>query len=178
VSSKIVKNFEKIIEDAMYYFGESVKCFDTPVRINATLFFAPFAPPCEADAHRRNGDRYPCVPACPNPQGPLYLKARSKPMRTYSSRDDKKDFIDAGASGVLPQGKTMTLHERLAVGAKVVELEKQGKFEEAKRLHDTIPIQPYLVKFYKDHLGLEALLKTGWNFAAAVEEYGPEFLTR
>jgi hypothetical protein len=72
----------------------------------------------------------------------------------------------------------MTLHERLAVGAKVVELEKLGKFEEAKCLHNTIPIQPYLIKFYKDHLGLEALLKTGWNLAAAVEEYGSEFLTR
>jgi hypothetical protein len=75
-------------------------------------------------------------------------------------------------------GKIMTLHERLAVGVKVVELEKQGKFEEANRLHNTIPIRPYLVKFYKDHLGLEALLKTEWNLAAAVEEYGPEFLTQ
>jgi hypothetical protein len=24
---------------------------------------------------------------------------------------------------------------------------------------------PYLAKFYKDHLGLDALLKTGWNLS-------------
>jgi hypothetical protein len=75
----------------------------------------------------------------------------------------------------MPQ--TMTLHERLAVGAKVVELEKQGKFAEAKRLHNTLPIQPYLAKFLKDHIGLEALLKSGLNLTGAEAEYGPEFLS-
>jgi hypothetical protein len=78
----------------------------------------------------------------------------------------------------MPQAQTMTLHERLAVGAKVVELEKLGKFEEAKRLHNTIPIQPYLAKFLKDHIGLEALLKSGLNLAEAEAKYGSGFLSR
>jgi hypothetical protein len=72
----------------------------------------------------------------------------------------------------------MTLGEKLDTIVKTVELEKQGKFEEAECLHKTVPIAPYLVKFYKDHLGLEALLKTGWNLSEAVEEYGPTFLTK
>jgi hypothetical protein len=73
-------------------------------------------------------------------------------------------------------GKTMTLSEKLSVGVKVVELEKQGKLEEAKLLHATIPMVPYMAKFFKDHLGLEELLKTDWNLSEAVEEYGPDFL--
>ncbi|GHU66808.1 hypothetical protein FACS189447_08310 [Spirochaetia bacterium] len=78
----------------------------------------------------------------------------------------------------MQNNQTMTLHEKLDTGMKVIELEKQGKFEEAEKLHKQIPMAPYLVKFYKDHLGLDALLKTGWNFSEAVAEYGPEFLSR
>jgi hypothetical protein len=78
----------------------------------------------------------------------------------------------------MPQAQTMTLHEKLATGVKVVELEKQGKIEEAERLHKTIPMAPYLVKFYKDHLGLDALLKTEWNLSEAIKEYGSDFLAK
>jgi hypothetical protein len=72
----------------------------------------------------------------------------------------------------------MTLGEKLDLRIKSLELEKQGNFDEAERLQKQIPIAPYLLKFYKDHLGLDALLKTGWNLSEAVEEYGPEFLSQ
>jgi hypothetical protein len=72
----------------------------------------------------------------------------------------------------------MTLHEKLQIGAKSRELRKQGKFEEADELEKQIPMAPYLARFYKKHLGLDALLKTGWNLSEAVAEYGPEFLSR
>jgi hypothetical protein len=72
----------------------------------------------------------------------------------------------------------MTLSEKLDTVVKTVELEKQGKLAEAKKLHNEIPMAPYLAKFYKDHLGLDALLQTGWNLSEAVEEYGPDFLSR
>jgi hypothetical protein len=72
----------------------------------------------------------------------------------------------------------MTLHEKLAIGVKGHELRKQGKFEEARELEKQIPLAPYLAKFYKKHLGLDALLSTGWNLSEAVAEYGPEFLSR
>jgi hypothetical protein len=78
---------------------------------------------------------------------------------------------------IMPQSQTMTLHEKLQIGMKSYELEDQGKFEEAKKLRNQIPMAPYLAKFFKDHLGLDALLKTGWNLSEAVAEYGPEFLS-
>jgi hypothetical protein len=76
----------------------------------------------------------------------------------------------------MPQ--TMTIGEKLDIFMKSRELEKQGKPEEAKSLEKQIPLAPYLAKFYKDHLGLEALLKTGWNLSEAEMEYGPDFLSR
>jgi hypothetical protein len=78
----------------------------------------------------------------------------------------------------MPQAQTMTLHEKLQIGVQSIELKKQGKIEEAKKLENQIPMAPYLAKFYKDHLGLDALLDTGWNLSEAVAEYGPEFLSR
>jgi hypothetical protein len=72
----------------------------------------------------------------------------------------------------------MTLHEKLQIGVKGRELRKQGKIEEAEELEKQIPMAPYLARFYKKHLGIDALLKTGWNLSEAVEEYGPEFLSR
>jgi hypothetical protein len=39
-------------------------------------------------------------------------------------------------------------------------------------------LAPYLARFYKKHLGLDALLASGWNLSEAVEEYGPEFLSQ
>jgi hypothetical protein len=76
------------------------------------------------------------------------------------------------------QSKTMTLEEKLDLRMKSLELEKQGRFTEAEQLKKQIPIAPYLLKFYKDHLGLDALLKTGWNLSEAVTEYGPDWLSQ
>jgi hypothetical protein len=72
----------------------------------------------------------------------------------------------------------MTLDEKLDTIVKTVELEKQGKFEEAKQLHNTIPVPPYMVKFLKDHIGLDALLKSGLNLSEAEAEYGSDFISR
>jgi hypothetical protein len=74
--------------------------------------------------------------------------------------------------------ETMSLHEKLALGVKSIELEKQGKFEEARRVLRSTPLQPYLAKFYKDYIGVDALLKSGWNLSEAEAEYGPDWLTR
>ena len=78
----------------------------------------------------------------------------------------------------MPESRLMTLHEKLQLGVETVELEKQGKFEEAKRIQRQIPLAPYLAKFLKDHIGTEALLETGWNLAEAEAEYGPDWLSR
>jgi hypothetical protein len=74
--------------------------------------------------------------------------------------------------------KTMTLDEKLATIARVAELKKQGKLEEAQRLNRQVPLAPYLAKFYKEHLGLDNLLRAGFNLSEAVAEYGPDFAVR
>jgi hypothetical protein len=79
---------------------------------------------------------------------------------------------------IMPQMKTMTLKEKLATNVKVVELEKQGKMEEAEALHKTIPLAPYLAKFLKDHIGVDELLKSGVNLSEAYQEYGSDWLSR
>jgi hypothetical protein len=81
-------------------------------------------------------------------------------------------------SKLMPQIETMSLGDKLTLVVKSVELEKQGKFEEADRTIKQMPLQPYLAKFYKDHLGLDALLKTGWNLSEAEAEFGSEWLVK
>jgi hypothetical protein len=76
------------------------------------------------------------------------------------------------------QAKTMTLDEKLDIGLRSIELEKLGKFEEAERVLKQAPLPPYLAKFYKDHLGLATLKKTGWNLSEAEAEYGSEWLAK
>jgi hypothetical protein len=41
-----------------------------------------------------------------------------------------------------------------------------------------IALASYLAKFLKDHLGLEELLRGGWNLSEAEAEYGPNFLLK
>ncbi|AEF83671.1 hypothetical protein TREPR_0361 [Treponema primitia ZAS-2] len=77
----------------------------------------------------------------------------------------------------MPQAQSMTIGEKLDMRMKSLELEKQGKLVEAEKLKKQIPLAPYLAKFYKEHLGLGALLKTGWNLSEAVAKYGSDFLS-
>lgn len=76
------------------------------------------------------------------------------------------------------QTQTMTLHEKLDLGMKAIELEKQGKYEEAEAIEKKIPLAPYLAKFLKDHLGTEALLQGDWNLAEAEAEYGTGWISK
>jgi hypothetical protein len=78
----------------------------------------------------------------------------------------------------MPQTQIMTLHEKLQIGMKSIELKKQGKLEEADKVKKQIPLPPYLAKFYKDHLGLDALLQSGWNLSEAAVEYGSDWLSQ
>jgi hypothetical protein len=78
----------------------------------------------------------------------------------------------------MPQTQIMTLHEKLQIGAQAIELEEQGKLEEAEKLRRKIPMPPYLAKFAKEHLGPDFLVKFGWNLSEAEAEYGPGWLTQ
>ena len=72
----------------------------------------------------------------------------------------------------------MTIHERLKLKMQVIELEKQGKPEEAAELERSIPMPPWLAKFTKEHMGVDYLKKYKWNLSEADAEYGPGWLSR
>jgi hypothetical protein len=72
--------------------------------------------------------------------------------------------------------KPMTLHEKLHIGVKAIELEKQGKIEEATRLERSIPLSPVMAKFIKDYLGADVLIQSGWNLYEADAKFGSGWL--
>ena len=78
----------------------------------------------------------------------------------------------------MPENRLMTQKEEADILLKAHELKKQGKLEEYERMRKQIPLQPYLAKFVKDHLGSDFLLNLGWNLAEANAEYGPDWLNK
>jgi hypothetical protein len=78
----------------------------------------------------------------------------------------------------MPQTEPMTFHEKLSLSVKAIELEKEGKLEEAEKIRRQIPMPPYLAKFAKKHLGADFLIKYGWNLTEAEAEYGADWLTK
>ena len=76
------------------------------------------------------------------------------------------------------QTQTMSLHEKLSLGVKAIELEKQGKFEEAQKLERSIPLPPYIAKWVKKRIGADFLIKNGWNLSEAEAEYGPDWINQ
>jgi hypothetical protein len=78
----------------------------------------------------------------------------------------------------MPRIETMPLDEKFKILMKSHNLEQQGKPEETERVRKQVPLQPYLAKFLKDHLGLDALLQSGWNLSEAEAEFGPGWLVQ
>jgi hypothetical protein len=52
---------------------------------------------------------------------------------------------------------------------------KAGDEEGSSRLIRSVPMPPYLAKVYKEKIGLNFLLDSGWNLSEAEAEFGPEF---
>ena len=76
----------------------------------------------------------------------------------------------------MPQ--TMTLDEKLDISNKALDLLDAGDREGYSRLLRTAPLPPYLAKIYNEKIGVEQLLKSGWNLSEAEAEFGPGWLTR
>ena len=74
----------------------------------------------------------------------------------------------------MPQ--TMTLDEKLAISNKACAMYKAGDKEGYSRLTRTIPMPPYLAKIFKEKVGVESLLKAGYNLSEAEAEFGPDWL--
>jgi hypothetical protein len=78
----------------------------------------------------------------------------------------------------MPQGKLMTIEEKLAISNQAVALKKAGDLEGYHRLLKSIPLPPYQAKVIKEKVGLDVLLAGGWNFSEVEAEFGPEWLIR
>jgi hypothetical protein len=76
----------------------------------------------------------------------------------------------------MPQ--TMTLDEKLDISMKACALYQAGDKEGFSRVLRTAPLPPYLAKIYKEKIGVEQLLKSGWNLSEAEAEFGSDWLTR
>jgi hypothetical protein len=74
--------------------------------------------------------------------------------------------------------KEMTLHEKLDIIVRSIELEDAGQLEEADRVRKQVPLSPYLAKFCKEKIGVDFLIHNGFNLSEAEHEYGKEWLTR
>jgi len=70
----------------------------------------------------------------------------------------------------------MTLDEKLAISNKACAMYKAGDKEGYSRLTRTIPMPPYLAKIFKEKVGVESLLKAGYNLSEAEAEFGPDWL--
>jgi len=75
----------------------------------------------------------------------------------------------------MPQ--TMTLDEKLAISMKACALYHAGDEEGFSRVIRTAPLPPYLAKVMKEKIGLDFLLKSGWNLSEVEAEYGRDWLS-
>ncbi|MDR2965185.1 MAG: hypothetical protein LBU88_05365 [Treponema sp.] len=74
----------------------------------------------------------------------------------------------------MPQ--TMTLDEKLAISMKACALYQAGDTEGFSRVIRTAPMPPYLAKIFKEKVGVEPLLKAGYNLSEAEAEFGHNWL--
>jgi hypothetical protein len=73
---------------------------------------------------------------------------------------------------------TMSLDERLRLRMRTIELEDQGKYDEADNVTKQIPLSPHLAMLLKRRMGIDFLAQSGWNLADANEAYGPDWLNK
>ena len=73
---------------------------------------------------------------------------------------------------------TMTLDEKLAIACKAAALSDSGDEEGASRLIRTAPLPPYLAKIAKEKIGVDFLIKGGWNLSEAEAAFGSNWLAK
>ena len=78
----------------------------------------------------------------------------------------------------MTQVQTMTLDEKLAISCRAAALHDAGDEEGATRLLRTAPLPPYLAKIYKEKIGVEHLINSGWNLSEAEAAFGRDWLNK
>jgi hypothetical protein len=67
----------------------------------------------------------------------------------------------------------------LAIRVQAIALENEGKYEEAKALLEAkFPLEPHLAKIWKERVGLEWLLQSGWDLSLVEAKYGKAWLNK
>jgi hypothetical protein len=65
----------------------------------------------------------------------------------------------------------------LAIRVQAAALEDEGKHEEAIALiRAKIPLEPYLAKIWKEKIGLDFLLQSGWDLSLVEAKFGKAWL--
>jgi len=72
----------------------------------------------------------------------------------------------------------MTLDEKLAIACKAAALSDSGDEEGASRLIRSVPMPPYLAKVMKEKVGVDFLIKGGWNLTEAEAKFGSNWLSK
>jgi len=78
----------------------------------------------------------------------------------------------------MTQVQSMTLDEKLAISCRAAALHDAGDEEGATRLLRTAPLPPYLAKIYKEKIGVEHLINSGWNLSEAEAAFGRDWLNK
>ena len=74
--------------------------------------------------------------------------------------------------------QTMTDEEKVDTAYQASMLWRAGDQEGYSRLIRSIPMPPYLAKVYKEKVGVEHLINSGWNLSEAEAEFGPDWLSK
>ena len=78
----------------------------------------------------------------------------------------------------MAQIQKIPIGEQLDTVVKMIELEKQGKTEEAFALRKQIPLPAFLGEYAKEYLGLDWMKTCGWNMSEIEAKYGKGYITR
>jgi len=78
----------------------------------------------------------------------------------------------------MPNAQTMTDEEKVDTAYRSCLLSQAGDEEGSIRLLRSIPMPPYLAKIYKEKVGVEHLINSGWNLSEAEAEFGSNWLSQ
>jgi len=73
--------------------------------------------------------------------------------------------------------ETMTIDEKLAISNRAFAMINAGDEEAGRRLLRTAPMPSYLAKIMKEKMGVDFLLKGGYNLSEAEAEFGHNWLS-
>jgi len=78
----------------------------------------------------------------------------------------------------MPNVQTMTDEEKIDKAYQSALLSQAGDEEGSIRLLRSIPMPPYLAKVFKEKVGADFLIDSGYNLSEAEAEFGKDWLTK